>query len=802
MEIFFQNAQHPRAKEFFGFHWQFALTDDSDFPSEQAPWREVQLPHDWSVEYPVEESAPSCGSGGYARTGIGWYRKTFSVEKAPNGHISAYFEGVYMNCDIWLNGHYIGGHIYGYTSFEKDLTDVLQEGENEILIRVDNSHQPGSRWYTGSGITRPVYLIQTQPLHIPTWGIYVTTPEIEADRALVRVESKVDGAFGKENILLESRILNDAGEVCAKLASPVPSKTDATVVQELELPEPKRWDIQTPVLYTLVSMVYENGELTDQVETPFGVRQISYDTEQGFCLNGKKVILQGVCLHHDGGCVGAAVPPAIWRRRLEKLKAMGVNALRCSHNPPDPALLDLADEMGFVVMDEAFDEWEAMKGKEFGSNTHESRGYSEWFSACWQEDMTAMLLRDRNHPSIIMWSIGNEVREQVIPHGWDIVQKLAGLCHALDPTRPITQACDQVKAEPTMAYTEFLQKLDIVGVNYTDRWRERSETFYDEEKREHPDWLLMGTEDGSVSGKRGDYRLKTEESVWGRTSYVAKMLKAEKLWKFIRTRPYVIGSFMWTGVDYLGECFWPDKGSSAGVLDTCGYEKDGFYFYQSQWIKDRPVLYACPHRNLDLELGTIYPVVVYTNCCSVELFINGVSYGVKSYEFPAQGMTQFWGHFDLPQAPITTNDLHLTWDVPYSQEELVVVGYNRQGKEIARQTITHIGPPATLQVKADRECIKADGRDVVQLEITVLDENGKVVPDHEVPVEIQVENGVLLGMDNGRPDCREAYRSGKRETFRGLAYAVVQSTQEQGEITMTLRAPQLEPITVTVSTVK
>lgn len=793
----FLKEKSPRTREFFGFDWQFALTDCLEIPEETAEWRPVQLPHDWSVDYPVEESAPSCGSGGYARTGIGWYRRSFTVKRDPAEQISLYFEGVYMNCDIWLNGKYIGGHIYGYTSFELNITDALIHGENQILVRVDNSHQPGSRWYTGSGITRPVYLMKTQALHIKTWGVYITTPEITEEKAVVRVETRIKGAFDRKHVRLETSVCRN-GKICVREETAVPFKDDPALLQYLDLPAPERWDIDSPVLYTLVSRVYEEEILTDEVETPFGVREIAYDTEQGFSLNGRKVILQGVCIHHDGGCVGAAVPPKIWERRLKKLKEMGTNALRFSHNPPDPALLDLADQMGFVVMDEAFDEWENMKGKEFGSNTHESRGYSEWFTTCWQQDMTAMMLRDRNHPSIIMWSVGNEVREQVIPEGWNIAKELVGLCHSLDPSRPTTQACDQVKAEPQMAYTEFLEQLDIVGVNYTDRWRERTETFYDEEKREHPDWLLMGSEDGSVGGVRGDYRVRPAEGHGRRSVYHAKMLKAEKLWKFIRTRPYVLGSFMWTGIDYLGECFWPNKGASSGVIDTCGFEKDGFYFYQSQWVKERPVLYVCPHLNLKLEQGEIYPVVVYTNCFTAELLMDGKSYGVKCYEFPAQGMTQVYSHFDRPMAPITTNDLHLTWDIPYIGQELTVIGRDINGKEIARQTLRRTGTPVALSVSADRQSLAADGMDVVQLEITLRDADGRLVPDHDLPVSVKVTGGNLLGMDNGNPACRELYRSGVRESFHGMAYAIVRAPRQAGTLCVEVSAPGMDAVVLSL----
>ena len=795
MARFFQNPG-VRDQAFFGFDWQFSLTDNACMPSPDAQWRTVQLPHDWSAEYPVSEDAPSCGSGGYARTGIGWYRRRFSVKRGPADRIALYFEGVYMNCDVWLNGIHVGGHVYGYTSFEMDITDVLTDGENTLLVRVDNSRQPGSRWYTGSGITRNVYLLRTGKTRIRTWGVCITTPKISNESALVCVQTDVCGAFGLEDVQVETSLLDASGQVCAQDLRGVAAKDAACATQTLRIHRPTRWDVETPALYTAISRLYVAGTLVDEVHTRFGIREIAYDAQNGFMLNGRKLIQRGVCLHHDGGCVGAAVPPAIWRRRLKKLREMGANALRFSHNPPDPALLDMADEMGFVVMDEAFDEWHAMKGKEFGSNTHESRGYSEWFDACWQADLAAMIRRDRNHPSVVMWSIGNEVHEQSLEGGWRIAHALAGLCHALDPTRPITQACDQVKAEPSPADVRFLETLDVVGVNYTDRWRERTETFFDEEKREHPDWLLLGTEDIAVNGPRGDYRLVTEDSVWGRTPYYARMLKAEKLWKFIRTRPYVIGSYMWTGVDYLGECFWPNKSYTAGVLDTCGFEKDGYYFYQSIWRKDRPVLFICPHLNLDVKAGTIIPVIAYTNCHTVELFVDGVSYGVKAYEFPAVGMTQRWAHFDQPPAPITTNDLHLSWDIPYTHGEIIAVGRDAAGSEIARASVRHANRPEKLCVRADRLQLRADGRDVAQLEIELRDAQDTLVPDNDLPVQIHVQGGELLGMDNGRSDDHALYACGQRNTFRGLAYAVVRAPRAPGMVQIEITAPDLPPVSL------
>ena len=784
-----------RREDFFGFDWEFALTDSPDFPDRAAPWRPVQLPHDWSTDYPVSEDAPTLGSGGYARAGIGWYRRRFTLTREAGIRAALRFEGAYMHSDVWLNGVHLGGHVYGYTPFELDITAALADGENELLVRVDNSRQPNSRWYSGSGITREVFLVRTASARIAPWGAWVSAQPTAGGGAKVAVEAEIVGGGDGAPLSLAVELL-DGDAVLAEARVPLDDRDRQTARTVLELETAERWDVDRPRLYAARLTLLADGAAADGVRVPFGVREIAFDSEQGFKLNGRKLLLKGACLHHDGGCVGAAVPPEIWRRRLEKLKAMGCNALRMSHNPPDPALLDLADELGFAVLDEAFDEWRTVKFKTFGSNTHDSRGYSEWYDSCWQEDVTAMVKRDRNHPSVVMWSIGNEISEQVSEDGWRLAKALAGLCHALDPTRPITAACDQEKAEPMQAREEFLAELDIVGVNYPDRWRERTESFLAEEKLEHPERLYLGTEDVAVNGPRGDARLVTEDSIWGRTPYYAHMLKAEKLWKFMRRSPWMIGDFMWTGVDYLGECFWPEKNSSAGVLDTCGFEKAGYWFYRSVWTAGEPVLYLWPHLNLDLPEGTVYPLVCYTNCFSVELFVDGRSYGAKAYEFPAQGMTQRWAHFDRPLAPVTTNDLHLTWDVPYTRGEIVAVGRDAQGKEIARRVLRPVGAPARLSLSCDRAALPADGRAVAQLELALLDEAGNAVPDADLPVSLELEGGELLGMDNGRSDDRTPWRSPVRATWRGLAYAVVRAPRAPGVLRVTASAPGLSPATL------
>ena len=783
-----------RTELLFNEGWEFALTDRLSFPEAGDVFRPVLLPHDWSVDYPPDRDAPSCGSGGYARTGIGWYRKSFDWAPSPR-EVSLVFGGVYMNCDLWLNGARIGGHAYGYTSFEVPLAPWLREGRNDLLVRVNNSQQPNSRWYSGSGIIRNVTWLEWNPVHIPLWGVQVTA-QPEAGEAALQIRTEIRNPAGREDLILETRILDPEGRTAAAWSQPVPAGRTA-LVQSGRLAGPSLWEPEHPALYTAETRLAAGEECLDLCRTVFGIRSAEFTADRGFLLNGKKVLLRGVCLHHDGGCTGAAVPPEIWRRRLEKLKDMGCNALRCSHNPPDPAILDLADEMGFLVMDEAFDEWQVLKGKEFGSNTHSSRGYSEWFDSCWQDDVASMVRRDRNHPSVIMWSVGNEIGEQTVEGGDRILKELAGLCHALDPSRPVTAACDQVKAEPIPAGEAFLNEADLVGVNYADRWRDRTETFFMEEKLEHPDWKLLGTEDIAVNGRRGDYRLETEESVWGRTPYYARMLKAEKLWKFLRTRPFMIGSFMWTGIDYLGECFWPDKGASAGVLDTCGFEKDGFWFYRSLWREDVPTLFAAPFPDPAVYgEGRVIPVVVYTNAFSAELFLGERSYGVKAYEFPGQGMTRHWAHFDRKQCPVTTNDLHLSWDVPCTGETVTVIAYDIDGKETARRVLKAPGLPARLAAEPDRKTLPADGKSIVQIEIGLLDENGDPTPAPDRPVTLAVENGTLLGMDNGNPADHTLYACAARSTFRGRALAVIRAGNAPGTLAIRFESPGLPAETV------
>jgi len=488
-----------------------------------------------------------------------------------------------------------------------------------VAVQVDNSLQPNSRWYSGSGIYRHTWLTAVNPLHVAQWGTFVTTPRVSKDAAAVQVKTTVrnDGA-GIAACTLLSELLGPDGSVMriAESTEQIAANADYEFVQQLNVENPALWSVATPVLHTLRSTVRVGQTTADEYLTLFGIREALFDADKGFLLNGEHVKLNGVCLHHDGGAVGSAVPERVWERRLEILKAMGCNAIRTSHNPPAPEFLDLCDRMGFCVMNEAFDEWKA------GKPQVRSHGYSLDYDDWHERDVTDFVQRDRNHPSVVLWSCGNEIGDQLTPNGTGLLRDLLRIFHREDPTRPVTAACDQIAAEPRAAPVEFLNLLDVVGYNYADRWRERRELYYSEDKQAHPNWRMIGTESSGEGGVRGDYRgLFTVAGAAagagrGAGGFGGGLrglgLDTEELWRFVRTRDYVAGDFMWTGIDYLGESFWPNHGASSGCIDSCGFPKDGYYFYQSQWTS-KPMLHLFPHWNWKGREGQFIPVTCYTN---------------------------------------------------------------------------------------------------------------------------------------------------------------------------------------------
>lgn len=786
-----------RLRETADFDWRFFKGDapGAEQPGfDDAAWRKLNLPHDWSIEGPFAQNEPTGGPGGYLPTGIGWYRKKFTLTEAVQGRkLSVEFDGVYQHSDVWINGHLLGHQPYGYTSFAYDLTPYLKLGgePNFLAVRVDNSAQPNSRWYSGSGIYRHVWLTATDSVHVARGGLYITTPKVSSEAASVRIRTRLLNEEPAEfQVTLASEIVDADGKVVASATS------DATMFagekefdQTVDLNAPRLWSTKTPSPYRLRTTVTANGAVMDNHETTFGVRSVVYDVERGLLLNGEPVKLLGVCLHHDGGAVGAAVPEGVLERRLRLLQEMGCNAIRCSHNPMAPELYDLCDRLGLLVMDEAFDEWTVRKPQI-------QHGYSDSFKEWFERDLVTMIRRDRNHPCIVMWSAGNEIGEQRAPNGPAVLGPLVEIFHREDPTRPVTAAMDNIFTDRGPAPAAFTDLLDIAGYNYVDRWLDRRETFFGPDRTAYPQRKFVGTEDTGAGGVRGAYAFRANPAgTPERAAYASAMIRVEQLWKFALTHDYVTGHFMWTGIDYLGEARWPAKGASSGALDTCGFPKDSYYFYQSIF-SEKPMLHLLPHWNWAGREGQVIPVIAYTNCDLVELTLNGRSLGAKAREFPRPGTKGGWNTYAKPPVNPTTADLHLAWDVPYEPGVLKAVGW-KNGQKVCETEVRTAGAPAALVLTADRESLRADARDVAHLAVKVVDAAGVVVPGADNLVKFDVRGaGALIGVDNGNPSSHEDFKAAERHAFNGMCLAIVQAGAAAGEIRVTISAEGLKSASV------
>lgn len=795
-----------RNRETFDFDWKFI---HGDIAGAQAPdfsdaaWRNVDLPHDWSIEGAYSQTAPSSGPGGYLPTGIGWYRKHFHISATDKNRIVLLeFDGVYQNSEVWINGHSLGLRPYGFIPFAHELTPHLHlDDDNIIAVRVDNSKQTNCRWYSGSGIDRHTWLISTGSLRVAHWGTFITFPRVTQDAAVVRAATRIANshAIAKKCILTTS-ILDAQGNLVQEQSAPheVPAHGEFTFVQQLSVRRPHLWSPASPYLYTVRSTITENGRTVDVYDTPAGIRQAVFDVDRGFLLNDEHIKLNGVCLHQEAGSVGSAVPQQVWERRLNILREMGCNAIRTCHNPFPADFLDLCDRMGFLVMAEAFDEWKIPKPQvRYGYHLH----FDEWH----ERDLTNMLHRDRNRPSIVLWSAGNEVGDQSAPGGPETLRSLLDIFHREDPTRPVTVACDRIASEPfsNRVLPEFLAELDIVGYNYVDRWRDRAEKYYSIDRAAFPQRRFIGTESNAIGGIRGEYR-----NLFPETDSVEQFrflfpqnraLDAEAQWQFVSTYDYVSGDFMWTGIDYLGEATWPYKGATAGTLDTCCFPKDSYYFYQSQWTQE-PMLHIFPHWNWKGREGEVIPITCYTNCDTVELFVNGKSFGKKGYEFPRLGMTERYGNYP-PRALLlrTTGDLHLSWDVPYEPGTLKAVG-TKDGKVVCTTEVSTTGEAATLHISCDRSALRANRRDVAHLALAVLDDKGRRVPLADNLISFHIEGEArLIGVDNGNPASHASYRAPHRRAFAGLCLAIVQSTQRPGVIRIHATSPELSAASITLT---
>lgn len=805
-----KTAENLRIREDFGWGWMFHLGDFSSHEMAEndssSEWRSVDLPHDWSIEGSFSKDNPATISGGALPGGIGWYKKIFTVDDADKARMFFIeFDGIYRNSEVWINGQYLGKRPYGYSSFRYNLTPHLNAGKktNMLAVRVDNSQQPNSRWYSGSGIYRNVWLVKTDRVAVDHWGTYVTTPAVSEEAAVINIRTKVKNYSDTSNdVNLHTKIIDPDGNMVAEISTN--EKISAGSVnefnQEIKVSNPSLWSVNQPSLYKAVSTVIANGNQTDLYETGFGIRTFSFDKDKGFILNGKPIKILGVCNHHDLGCLGAAINVRALERRLEMLKDMGANAIRTSHNPPSPELLDLCDRMGFLVMDEAFDMWKIEK-----TPFDYHLDWDEWHV----RDLSDMVLRDRNHPSVILWSIGNEIQEQYYPQGSDMAKELSGIVKSLDSTRPVISACNNPVPENSLLKSG---SLDLIGFNY------REKTWVDFHKN-FPGKVFIATETTSALASRGHYDMPADEiRVWPFT--FEQMMEAvkkqdfsifnseanpfkggnpdntcssydnchvpwgsthEESWRLIKKYDFLSGLFIWTGFDYIGEPTpynWPSRSSYFGIIDLAGFPKDAFYLYQSEWT-DKPVLHILPHWNWEGREGQNIDVWVYTNCREVELFLNDKSLGKKSKASP--------------------DELHLAWSVPFEAGTLKAVG-KFDGKPDMITEVKTADSPAKIMLKADRDTINAAGRDLSFVTVSITDKDGNLVPDADNLVNFNVTGpGSILAVDNGSQTSMESFQAPYRKAFNGLCLAVIKADKNKGEIKFEAKADGLQAVLLTIT---
>lgn len=796
------NARHKeesmKSAILLGQGWRFHLGDGKNFESpdfNDEEWESVSVPHDWDVELPPAEDAPAGPGGGYATGGIGWYRCRFSApEDIDSLQNYLFFEGVYMDASVWLNGCRIGWNGYGYSSFRLDCGDALRAGDNLLAVRVDNSHLPNSRWYSGSGIFRDVWFIQTQKTAWDLFGVRCAVNGIypASDSADLQIRGRVrNDSDTPVHAEIRYRLLDQDGNEVMSAGTALflaAGESGDTMVRPV-VKAPHLWTVEDPCLYTLESTVKTDGAGADTEYCRIGIRTASFDADRGFLLNGQPVKIKGMCVHHDCGLAGAVGYREIWERRLRKLKNMGCNGIRCAHNPPDPVLLDLCDELGFLVLDEIFDEWYLTKDK--NSNYYSQSyayGSSMFFSGHAEDELVSMIRRDFNHPSVILWSIGNEIPEQSAADGDRILTRLQDICHREDSTRMVTSACDNIHApEPIRTRREFENDLDVVGYNYTGRWGTWGENFYEEDRSLYPQRRFLGTENPSAGGRRGCYT-DQENS---RDDYRTATMSYEALWRYEKSHAFVAGDYLWTGIDYLGEAEWPLRGSSSGALDTAGFEKDTYYFFRSIWNEDAVTLHLLPHWNWKGSEGKFLQVLCYTSCDAVRLYLNGRYVGLRISRCPRFGASKVWN--ERPEWIPTTNDLHLTWDVPFEAGELRAEGYIGD-KLVIVEKVRTTGRPAALRAVSDtetlgvseqpaqcfRQWIKPDVYQsgmrphIAQIELTVLDEAGEEIPDVQPTIRCDVEGPAhLLGLDSGNLLDHTVYGSSCRQMQAGKLLAAV-----------------------------
>ncbi|MBO4849615.1 MAG: DUF4982 domain-containing protein [Prevotella sp.] len=792
---------HARERRCFDADWLFTLADSlqmADPGYVDKSWRQLDLPHDWAIEGDFMPSHPSGAGGGALPGGVGWYRKHFSVGNAERYFIE--FDGVYMNAAVYVNGHLLGKRPYGYSSFEYDITPYLNRGgDNVVAVRVDNSDQPNSRWYSGCGIYRHVWLTETSHLHVAHWGVYVSTTA----KGDVNMEvTLADDAKTGVRPVIRHTITDANGKVVATAKG---TSTQA----HLKVKKPQLWSIDHPYIYKVTTELIVDNKTVDTYVTHTGFRYFEFNPQKGFSLNGKSMKINGVCEHHDLGCLGAAIAEDALHRKLSILKEMGVNAIRCSHNPPAPELLNMCDTMGFIVMDESFDMWRRRK-----TQNDYARFFDEWH----ERDLADLLLRDRNHPSILMWSIGNEVLEQwssaeadtltleqanlILNAGHDastlakegelsvnslLTRHLAEIVRRYDKTRPITAGCN----EPAPNNHLFKSgAIDIIGFNYHHQWVK-------DVPKNFPEKPFIFSESVSALQTRGFYMMPSDSVYvapiqwWLPYSDPSMKCSAydnmhaswssthEETWDVVKHNDFVGGQFIWTGFDYIGEptpYSFPARSSYFGIVDLAGFPKDVYYMYQSEWT-DKPVLHLFPHWNW-IEGQTIDLWCYYNQADEVELYINGRSQGVRRK---------------------ADHQYHVMWRVVFEPGEVKVVA-RQDGNDVRQQVIHTAGAPHHIRLTTDRKAMAADGKSLAFVTVEILDKDGNICPNAENQVFFEVDgNATIAGVDNGCQTSMERFKADNRKAFYGKCLVVLRAGKQPGKVTLKAKAVDLKTDTITIA---
>jgi beta-galactosidase len=769
--------------------WKFTRNPDAaplGLECDDSNWEAVQVPHDWAIAGPFDrehdmvtrvrkgQADVEAGtiqitgrSGGLPHIGEGWYRKELEIPASSAGRVFRLeCDGIMSHSTVTCNGECVGSWPYGYTSFAFDLTPFVQPGERNLIAVHVNNPGSSSRWYPGAGIYRNVRLVELDPVHIDLWGVEITTPEITDTHGTVDIVTQLAGGGEGEGVAVRTTILTAHGE-------PVVTDEQAacgTTEQRLTVEAPKLWSLESPTQYTVRTEVLVNGALTDTLDTRFGFRTLRFDVASGLYLNDKPVKMKGVCQHHDLGPLGAAVNSAALRRQLEILKEMGCNAIRTSHNPPTPELPAMASEMGILIIDEMFDEWKHLKM---------DNGYNILWDEWAEKDVRSLIKRDRNHPAVIMWSIGNEIHEQTKEDGPAISQFLVDICHDEDPTRPVTAGLNHFGTPISLA---LAATLDIPGWNYQPH-------NYGHARLALPDRPTYGSETASTVSSRGEYYFPARDEIHERRdtlqvnsfdmSYPGWATSPDTEFQAQEAHPFVMGEFVWTGSDYLGEPTpyseeWPSRSSYFGIIDLAGLPKDRYYLYQSHW-SDKDVLHLLPHWTWPGLEGQPVSVQCYASYDRVELFVNGVSHGKRErYE----------------KGRVLQSNYRFLWqNVPYAPGEIKVVAYARDGSVLNEITQTTAGAPAAIELVTDRTSLQADGDDMAFVTARIVDANGTLCPRADHPLAFTVQGPAqIAGLCNGDATSLESFKGSTMQAFNGLCVLYLQANTEAGEVTVKVSA--------------